>query len=93
MDLFLSWWDVRSLAVAQVLESWLPRVLQVIDPWMSPDAAKGARWTNEIAFRLASAHVGLVCLTRDNLKSPWSLYEAGALSNKPPGKSVRSSWT
>jgi hypothetical protein len=41
---------------------------------------KGARWNQEISQELESTRVGIICLTADNLKAPWILFESGALS-------------
>jgi hypothetical protein len=41
---------------------------------------KGIRSTPELAKRLEESKVGIICLTRDNLKEPWILFEAGAIS-------------
>jgi hypothetical protein len=53
------------------------------DPWMSEsDVGKGARWRSEIEQTLEASLAGVIVLTPDNLKSPWLLFEAGALSKK-----------
>ena len=80
MLVFLSWSGERSKKVAHSLESWLVQVIQVLDPWISSDIEKGARWSPEIAEKLEKSKVGVICLTRENLKAPWILFEAGALS-------------
>jgi hypothetical protein len=85
MDVFLSWSGERSSAVAQLLAEWLPQVVQAVDPFVSTTIEKGRRWSGEIAERLASAPVGIVCVTRDNLRSPWLLFEAGAISKPRDG--------
>jgi hypothetical protein len=80
MDLFLSWSGKRSKAVAEALKLWLRQVIQAVEPWISSDIDKGARWSDEVATRLERSKVGIICLTQDNLASPWILFEAGALS-------------
>jgi hypothetical protein len=80
MKVFLSWSGGRSKAVAEELGSWLARVIQAVEPWISSGIEKGARWQGEIADRLEEAKVGIVCLTSSNLTAPWILFEAGALS-------------
>ncbi|MGC9973678.1 MAG: TIR domain-containing protein [Bryobacteraceae bacterium] len=81
VNIFLSWSGERSKALAEVLESWLPTVLGSVNPWMSGhDIAKGVRWSDEIAQQLDQTTVGIICLTKENLHSPWLLFEAGALS-------------
>ena len=81
MKVFISWSGSRSEKVAEALRDWLPSVIQSVDPFMSAsDIEKGSRWSSEIALQLEEAHFGLICLTQDNLQSPWLLFEAGALS-------------
>jgi len=53
---------------------------------MSPNIPKGARWSAEIARRLETTSVGILCVTRDNLNSPWLLFEAGALAKSERAK-------
>jgi hypothetical protein len=80
---FISWSGERSRYVAEALRDWLPVVLQAAKPWMSAaDVEKGSRWESEISARLDEADVGIICLTPENLSSPWLLFEAGALSKK-----------
>ena len=81
MKVFITWSGETSGALADVLRQWLPTVIQAVRPYYSPDdVMKGTRWTYEIAQELEGAQVGLICLTRENLKAPWIMYEAGALS-------------
>jgi hypothetical protein len=80
MQVFISWSGARSKAVAATLADWLSQVIQAVDPWISSDIDKGARWSPEISTRLESSKVGVVCLTRENLDSRWILFESGALS-------------
>ena len=81
MKVFLSWSGERSRAIAEALREWIPNVIQAIEPWMSAeDVDKGLRWSSEIAVQLEGTRFGIICLTPDNLESPWILFEAGALS-------------
>jgi hypothetical protein len=80
VKVFLGWSGDRSKAVAEALGAWLAQVIQAIEPWISSEIQKGARWQSEIADRLDEAKVGIVCLTSGNLTEPWILFEAGALS-------------
>ncbi|MGH9904642.1 MAG: toll/interleukin-1 receptor domain-containing protein [Pyrinomonadaceae bacterium] len=80
MKVFISWSGERSKAVAKALSSWLSQVIQAVEPWMSSDIEKGARWSAEIAEKLEQSRIGIICLTQENLSSPWILFEAGALS-------------
>ena len=44
------------------------------------DIEKGTRWSTDIGTQLAQARVGIICLTPENVKEPWVIFEAGALS-------------
>lgn len=80
MEVFLSWSGALSKKVAKALYDWLPDVLQVVRPWMSSsDIAKGKEFTHELWQQLAKSNFGVLCLTKENCRSPWILFEAGAL--------------
>ena len=81
LNLTISWSKERSLAVAKALRAWLPGVTQGVDFWISDeDIEGGTRWTEELAAQLESSRFGIVCVTPENVHSPWVLFEAGALS-------------
>jgi hypothetical protein len=44
------------------------------------DIEKGTRWAAEISSVLADSAVGIICVTPENINSPWLAFEAGALS-------------
>lgn len=79
---FISWGGELSKKLAAEISNWLPRVLQFVKPYFTPDdIEKGARWESHIAEELSSSNVGIICLTKDNFERSWILFEAGALSN------------
>jgi hypothetical protein len=81
MKIFLSWSGKPSRKVAIALRDWLPCIFQGITPFVSSeDLRKGKRWRLEMTGELEKAGFGLICLTRQNLESPWILFESGALS-------------
>lgn len=81
MKVFISWSGETSKSIAEILRGWLPSVIQAVKPYFSPDdITKGSRWGTEIAKELEECRVGLICLTADNLRAPWVMFEAGALS-------------
>lgn len=81
MKVFISWSGRRSRAVANVLHDWMQNVIQDLDPWMSRiDIESGTRWNHDIAAQLEGTDTGILCITRSNVKAPWLLFEAGALS-------------
>jgi DNA recombination protein RmuC len=80
-NLFISWSGERSRAAAEFLHKWLPKVVQGVKPWLSSeDIDKGSRSQDEMATALQGIKVGIICLTSDNVREPWILFEAGALS-------------
>jgi hypothetical protein len=89
MRIFLSWSGAQSRQVAEAFNEWLPGMFPGAEPFFSPDIDKGSRWDDELTHALSGTSVGLVCLTRENLKSEWIHYEVGALY-KLPGALV---WT
>ena len=81
MKIFISWSGETSHAVAQTLRTWLPSVLQYVEAYVSTeDIGKGARWSEDIARRLEETSFGILCVTSENVGSPWLNFEAGALS-------------
>jgi TIR domain len=81
MKVFISWSGERSQLLAQALHGWLPLVLHYVQPWLSEaDVSAGDRWAQAIAKELETSKFGIICLTRENLGSPWVLFEAGALA-------------
>ncbi len=81
LNIFISWSGERSRAIAECLTQWLRKVIQVSKPWMSDfDIEKGERWSEEIGNSLSSHNIGIICVTPENYKASWLIFEAGALS-------------
>jgi hypothetical protein len=81
MKLFITWSGDTSKAIATALRNWIPPLVQSVEPFMSEtDIEKGSQWDQIISLQLDESYAGIVCLTPDNLTSPWLLFEAGALS-------------
>jgi len=67
--------------LGESLRELLPTVIQAVQPYFTPDdIEKGARWNIEISKELEESSVGILCLTQNNLKAPWLMFEAGALA-------------
>ncbi len=85
-NLFFCWSEQRSRALARALKEYLPTFIPgLADPdgsnlFMSDDIVKGSRWFDAVEMQLAKADVGVVCITREGLRSGWIHFEAGALA-------------
>lgn len=89
MKVFISWSGERSHALANALRDWLPLVLHYVEPWLSQaDIEAGQRWAEQVAKELEAANFGILCVNRDNVGSPWVLFEAGALAKSMQGSRV-----
>lgn len=81
MKVFISWSGERSELLAKALRDWLPLVIHYVEPWLSQsDIEAGERWSIQIAKELEATNFGIICVTPENLNSPWVLFEAGALA-------------
>jgi len=89
MKVFISWSGERSQALALALREWLPLVLHYVEPWLSEaDVAAGDRWAQAVAKELEASNFGVICVTPENVGSPWVLFEAGALAKSMQGARV-----
>jgi hypothetical protein len=89
MKVFISWSGERSHALALALHDWIPLVLHNVEPWLSEaDIEAGERWAEAVAKELADSNFGVICVTRENVESPWVLFEAGALAKTMQGSKV-----
>lgn len=81
MKVFISWSGHRSQAVATALRELIPDALQDVDVWMSAhEIAAGTRWSSELGGALEGSGFGILCLTPENFRAPWLLFEAGSLA-------------
>ena len=89
MKVFISWSGERSQSLAQALHDWIPLVLHNVEPWLSQaDIEAGDRWAEAVAKELADSNFGIICVTQENVGSPWVLFEAGALAKSMQGSKV-----
>lgn len=89
MKVFISWSGERSQALALALKKWIQMVLHYAEPWVSEvDIAAGERWAQVVAKELEVCHFGIICITPENMNSPWVLFEAGALGKSMQGRVI-----
>ena len=81
LKIFISWSGDVSHKVALIMRDWLPKVIQLIDPYVSSeDTDKGTRSLQEISRELEISTFGIICITKSNVNEPWINFEAGAIS-------------
>jgi hypothetical protein len=89
LDIFISWSGSLSKKISETIREWIPCVVQAAKPYYTPDdIAKGQRWSTEIATKLELAQIGIFILTPENIKAPWIMFEAGAISKNIGSASV-----
>ena len=89
MKIFISWSGEISRSVAKVLKQWLPEVVPGVTTYVSSeDMELGVHWTKELMRELEESRCGIVCVTRENLRSCWLSYEMGVLSNRMDDRRV-----
>jgi hypothetical protein len=82
MAIFICWSGSESKRFAEDTRSFLEQVLPGIEFFLSSDIEKGALWFGELTSSLQKAKAGVVCLTPQNLLSPWMHFEVGALFSR-----------
>ena len=89
MKIFISWSGIQSQKIAEELQKWIPQVINSVIPYVTSESImKGERWSDQIYKELRDSNFGLVCLNKDNLKSPWIMFEAGAISKNKDSKLI-----
>lgn len=81
MRTFITWSGSLSHGVALELKDFLRLIFPTVDAFVSSeDISKGRQWGTEVTDALAQSQRGIICLTTDNHRQPWVLFEAGALT-------------
>ena len=80
MRVFISWSGQRSRALGSALRNWLSKVIPGISFFDSEEIPKGKNWHVEVIKALRGCSIGIFCITPENLRSQWVLFEAGALA-------------
>ncbi len=85
IKVFISWSDKSSSSyvVAKGLKDWIQKVNHFTEPFLSSDdILVGERWNEVLNKEIDESGFGIICLTKNNLTSPWILFEAGVLSGR-----------
>ena len=82
----ISWSGTQSRAAARILRDWFECVLPGVDFWLSTeDISVGGVWFPQLMKALDQRQVCILCVTKENIRSPWMHYEAGAVAAKLNG--------
>lgn len=80
MKIFISWSKDKSRQLAEETKKFISNLLgNSVEFFFSPEMYKGTRVDNQIHEELLSSDKCLVCITSENFKNPWLLYEAGVI--------------
>ena len=80
MEIFISWSKDKSRLLALETKKFILNTLgNKIEVFFSPDMYKGTSVDNEIHTNLLKSDKCIVCITSDNFKNPWLMYEAGVV--------------
>lgn len=82
MKVFISWSKDASKSLAEIIAKWIRNITQRrIDPFCSMhDIEPGVQWIKRLSEELQATDYGILCLTPENIDSPWINFEAGCLS-------------
>jgi len=82
MKIFISWSGNLSHRIALKLKELLPLVFNILKSYVSSKDIKGGeQWFEKLMVELNSSTYGIICLSRENIREPWLLFEAGTLSS------------
>ena len=86
IDVFLSWSGATSKCLADQVFNAFPTIFERrVKLFYSPAIDPGAIWIKKIAPAIRKSRVAILCVTHDNVSSPWLQFEAGALWHRHGG--------
>jgi len=81
---FISW-SRETRPVAEAIGNWLSETSPELQGWVSSvDIVAGQKWRAEIDTALTGSVCAVACLGPSAVRSPWVLYETGAIGSKKP---------
>lgn len=80
MKLFLAWSGSRSYELAKALASCIREVFPegAVNYFLSSGIEPGTLWFDALDQALKESDAVLLCITRDNVRSPWMHFEVGS---------------
>jgi hypothetical protein len=83
MDVIISWAGKQSQGVGSELFHWLNETIPGVSPWISSESiAPGSNWVQALLEKLETTRFCVICLTPENVRSPWLYFEAGAIAGR-----------
>lgn len=83
ITIFISWSGNYSKIIAEELKRVIEQDVfakENVRCFVSTmDIASGEDWYNKIKNELRKSKLGIICITKENVKAPWLYFEAGAL--------------
>ena len=80
IKIFVSWSKGKSKKLAEATKDFLNRTMgQSIDFFFSPEMYKGSCADAIIHQNLIKSDICIVCITYENFKNPWLMYESGVV--------------
>ena len=79
--IFLSWSGEYSKEIARQLKDTIEELFEgkIICFFSEVDIPSGEEWYRKIHIELQKSAMGIMCITKENVKAPWLYFEAGAL--------------
>lgn len=91
MKIFISWSKNKSKLLAQQTKKLIQNTMgDAVEFFFSPEMYKGTRVDHEIHENLLESDKCIVCITSENFKNPWLLYEAGVIFGANHSKTSQS---
>lgn len=81
--IFISWAGPRSKEIAKavkwILEEFIFKGTELKCFVSDLDITSGSDWWLKIKGELKTCKIGIICVTKENIKAPWVYFEAGAM--------------
>ena len=83
MKIFISWSGELSYTIAVLFSKWIPLMVQPVTTIVAAGEDKrGEAWFKKLMYQVKQTDFAIICLSMDNLNSPWLLFEAGVIANR-----------